>query len=414
MKSRPLFDHRTIAKELDLYIFEEKAGQGLPLLLPNWVIIRNQIVELLRKKQQKFGFQEVITSILGSAELYQISGHLSHYQDYIFPALSRENETLYLRPMTCPHHCLVYQQKTRSYRDLPLRLYENSILHRYETSGGLKGLERSRWFELADHHIFVSPAQLKEELKRNYHYIVDVLASFDFQISRLVCALHDPHNLEKYHSDQKVWEFSENLLINSLKELGLEYETLKGEAAFYGPKLDFEVQTVAEGKNITIATVQLDFVLPQKFGLNYTTQEQTLQTPIIIHQSPLGSYQRFIALLLEQNQGKLPFWLAPCQVAILPVNEEKEIENYCQELTGELEEIGLRAKIFYQKKLKDRIRQMYQKKIPYYLVIGQQEVEKNILKLIYAYQAGKVEELTEKELINKLKKEREERGNSPE
>ncbi|MCE8159159.1 MAG: threonine--tRNA ligase [Candidatus Moeniiplasma glomeromycotorum] len=396
-------DHRTIAKELELYLVKEQAGQGLPLLLPNWVIIRNKIVEFLQKKQQKFRFQEVITPILGSAELYQTSGHLTHYQEYMFPALSRNNETLYLRPMTCPHHCLVFQQKTRSYRDLPLRLCENSILHRYEASGGLKGLERARWFELADHHIFTTLEQLKEEFKKNYRYIDDILTSFNFSISRRICALHDPHNSEKYHPDQKIWDFSEELLTSSLNELGLKgkYTSLTGEAAFYGPKLDIEVQT-ADGKNITIATIQLDFVLPQKFGLNYVDKEGKEQIPVIIHQSPFGSYQRFIALLLEQTGGKLPFWLAPCQVTILPFNEEAEIKNYCEKLAGELEKNGLRVKIFSKDKLRDRIRQMYQKKIPYYLVIGKKELEKKSLELKNTHQADQSEVLTEKELISKL------------
>jgi threonyl-tRNA synthetase len=328
-------DHRTIAKELDLYILEEKAGQGLPILLPNWVIIRNQIQEFLQQKQRDFGFQEVITPILGSEYLYQTSGHLDHYQNSMFPAFSRNKETFYLRPMTCPHHCLIYQQKPRSYRDLPFRLCENSILYRYETSGALKGLERPRWFELADHHIFVSPEQLKTELKKNYHYIADILSAFNFPISRLVCSLHDPNNSEKYHADKDLWNYSENILINSLQELGLEYTVLKGEAAFYGPKLDLEIKA-ADSKNITIATIQLDFILPQKFGLKYTDKEQNLKTAAIIHQSPIGSYQRFIALLLEQTDGKLPFWLAPCQLAILPLNDEESVKNYCEKLEKEL------------------------------------------------------------------------------
>jgi len=197
-------DHRIIAKELDLYILNDHAGQGLPILLPNWVIIRNRIQDFLRKKQQEFGFQEVITPILGSEYLYQASGHLSHYQDYMFPAISRNNETFFLRPMTCPHHCLIYQQKPRSYRELPFRLCENSLLFRYETSGALKGLERARWFELADHHIFATYEQLAAEFQKNYLFIAEILTSFNFPISRLVCALHDPHKPEKYHSDESL------------------------------------------------------------------------------------------------------------------------------------------------------------------------------------------------------------------
>ncbi|CAG8506961.1 5169_t:CDS:2 [Racocetra fulgida] len=220
-------DHRKIAQELDLYILDERAGQ---------VIIRNQIQKFLQQKQKKFGFQEVITPILGSEYLYETSGHLQHYRDYMFPSFGRDNETFRLRPMTCPHHCLIYRQKPRSYRDLPWRLCENSFLYRYEASGALK----------------------------------------------------------------------ETLLKEALTELGLNYIVLKGEAAFYGPKLDLEIEA-ADGKNITIATIQLDFVLPLKFNLKYINKRQELITPVIIHQSPIGTYQRFIALLLEKTDGRLPF-----------------------------------------------------------------------------------------------------------
>lgn len=395
-------DHRIIAKELDLYILDDKVGQGLPILLENWVIIRNRIAEFLREKQKEFDFQEVMTPILGSEYLYQTSGHLDHYRDSMFPAVVRNNEKLYLRPMTCPHHCLIYQQKPRSYRDLPFRLCENSILHRYEASGGLKGLERPRCFEIPDHHIFTTSEQLKEEFKKNYLYIAGFLTALNFQISRLVCSLHDPNNSEKYHSDQKVWEFSEKTLIESLNELGLNYITLQGEAAFYGPKLDLEIKA-ADGKNITIATIQLDFILPQRFGLNYIDKEQKLQTPVIIHHSPLGSYQRFIALLLEQTNGKLPFWLAPCQLAILPLNEEEQTKDYCDNLAKELTKNNLRAKIFAKKSLNYRINQTYQKKVPYYLVVGKDELQKEVLKLIYTYLKSE-EEMTKERLVKKLVK----------
>lgn len=195
-------DHRQIAKDLDLYILDEKIGQGLPILLPNYVIVRQQIQDFLRKKQKEFGFQEVITPILGSEELYKISGHLAHYEDYMFPVISRNNEILRLRPMTCPHHCLIYQHTPRSYRELPLRLCENSLLFRYEASGGLKGIERPRCFEIPDHHIFVGMDKLKEELKNNYHYISQILATFNLKITRLAFSTHDPNNWQKYHSEK--------------------------------------------------------------------------------------------------------------------------------------------------------------------------------------------------------------------
>ncbi|WNE41048.1 MAG: Threonine--tRNA ligase [Mycoplasmataceae bacterium] len=399
-------DHRVIAKDLDLYIFDDKIGQGLPILLENWVIIRNKIAEFLREKQKEFEFQEVMTPILGSEYLYKTSGHLDHYQGSMFPVISRNNESFYLRPMTCPHHCAIYQQQPRSYRDLPFRLCENSLLFRYEASGSLKGLERPRWFELADHHIFVSYDNLKEELKRNYHYIKSVLEAFNFKISRLVCALHESNNSEKYHSDKDLWNYSENLLIESLQELGLNYEIIKGEAAFYGPKLDLEIKA-ADGKNITISTIQLDFILPKNFALNYRNKKQDLENPAIIHQSPIGSYQRFIALMLEQTNGKLPFWLAPCQLAILPLNDEEETKLYYDSLVKELTKKNLRVKIFSKKTLNYRINQIYQKKIPYYLVIGKDELKKDKIKLIYTYLPNGSEEITQTELINKLAKENE-------
>lgn len=393
-------DHREIIKDLDLCILDEKAGQGLPILLPNWVITRNQIQQFIRQKWKEYNFQEVITPILGSEELYRTSGHLAHYQDYMFPAMNRNNETYRLRPMTCPHHCLIYQQKPRSYRKLPFRLCENSLLFRYEASGAMKGLERVRWMELVDHHVFVAHEQLAAEFKKNYLFIAEILASFNFQISRLVCAFHDSNNPEKYHSDKNLWEYSEKLLVSALNELKLEYTILRGEAAFYGPKLDIEVQA-ADGKNITLATIQLDFVLPQKFGLQYIDNKQKLQTPAIIHQTPIGTYQRFIALLLEQVQGKLPLWLAPIQLVILPLNDQEEVKKYSESLQKELFSNNLRSEIWSEKTLNYRIRQTYKKKVPYYLIIGEKEVNERSLNLVHVY-SDETKNLTEKELIEKL------------
>ena len=250
MPEKKEFDHRAIAKNLELYLSSEKTGQGLPLLLPNYAIIHHQIESFLRKKQKEFGFQEVITPILGSEELYQTSGHLAHYENYMFPTLSRQSENLRLRPMTCPHHCLIYQSKIRSYRDLPLRLCENSLLFRYEASGGLKGLERSRCFQIPDHHIFVSLKQLKSELKTNYLYIQQILDSLDLKISRLTFSTHDATNSNKYQNQPKFWIQAETVLGEVLKELKLSYVTSVGESAFYGPKLDLEIQT-HHGKMVT-------------------------------------------------------------------------------------------------------------------------------------------------------------------
>jgi len=403
---KELKDHRQIAKDLELYILEEKSGQGLPLLLPNYVIIRNQIQTFLREKQIIFGFQEVITPVLGSEDLYQTSGHLAHYEEYMFPVLSRNNENLRLRPMTCPHHCLIYQQKSRSYRELPLRLCENSFLFRYEASGGLKGLERPRTFELPDHHIFVSFDKLKEELKNNYHYISQILSVFDLQVKRLSFSTHND-NWQKYHPNKQIWEEAENILEEVLQELSINYIRLPGEAAFYGPKLDIEVE-VADGKIITLATMQVDFLTPQKFDLQYINNQQELKTPVLIHQSPIGSYQRFIALLCEQSQGKLPFWLAPVQLTILTINEEEEIMKYSEELQKKLIRLNLRVEVWNHKTIGHRISQVHQKKVPYHLIIGKEELKTKKIKLVNNRLTDKNQEnltISEEELCERLKKE---------
>ncbi len=228
--------------------------------------------------------------------------------------------------------------------------------------------------ELADHHVFVSLKDLKEEFKNNYYYIVDILSTFNFKVSRLICALRDPENSKKYHPDKKKWEESENLLIDSLEELEVKYEPLRGEAAFYGPKLDFEVEA-ADGKNITLATIQIDFVLPASFNLTYIDQEQKNQTPMINHQSPIGTYKRFIALLLEQTNGKLPLWLSPVQLVILPLNNKEKVLNYSYNLKKNLDENKIRSEIWDEKTLSYLIKEIYKKKIPYYVVIGEREVK---------------------------------------
>jgi threonyl-tRNA synthetase len=265
------------------------------------------IEEFIRHKQKEFGFQEVVTPILGSKKLYEVSGHLEHYEKNMFPqVINEEGECFFLRPMTCPHHCLVFSRKLRSYKELPIRICENSVLHRYEPSGSLKGLERVRWMELSDHHVFVTTDGLKEEFKRSYSYVSEVLKHFNFKISRLVCSFSDLNEINKYHDDIDLWNYSENLLLEALVELKLEFVKLKGEAAFYGPKLDIEVET-SDGKNVTIATIQIDFVLPKRFDLKYIEKDQKSNFPVIIHLSPIGTYQRFIAIMLEQTKGKIPF-----------------------------------------------------------------------------------------------------------
>lgn len=394
-------DHRIIAKELDLYFLDDKNGQGLPILLPNYLVIYEKIKEIIKKKQIELNFQEVITSILTNENLYLKSGHLEHYNDYIFPSINKDNEKLRLRPMTCPQHCLIFQNKRRSYKEIPFRLCENSILFRYESSGGLKGLERLRNFEIPDHHIFVSTEKLKEELKINYLYIFEILSIFKLKINRLSFSTRD-FNSNKYHSDNKLWEDSEKLLKEFLEESNLDYVECPGEAAFYGPKIDIEVKVSSE-KIITLATIQIDFLIPKKFNLNYIDNNQKIKTPVIIHHSPIGSYQRFIALLCEQNKGKFPFWLAPYQFVIIPLNiKKKEIIEHCYKLFNSLIQYDFRVLILDKKSLNYRIRQVNLKKIPYYTVIGEKEIIKNELKIIDLYYPKNILYLSKEKLIEEL------------
>lgn len=373
-----------IIKNLELYFTNEKTGQGLPILLPNFVFIRNQIQNFIRQKWQEFGFNEVITPILGATQLYQTSEHLIHYQEYMFPEITKNKECYYLRPMTCPQHCLIFQRKLRSYNELPFRLSENSILFRYETSGSLKGLERVRCLELADHHIFVSLDILKQELKNNFLFIEEILKALEIEDKRIVCSFHDKENKKKYHGNAVLWEQSEIFLVNLLEEMKIEYVIEIGEAAFYGPKIDFEVPT-ANNKYTTISTIQLDFFLPNKFQLKFLNAAQQLKEIVIIHQSPIGSYQRFIALLLEQKKGKLPLWLIPIQLIILPINNKESVYFLCEEIKKELEINKIRVEIWTKKTLNFRIKEIYKKKIPYYIIVGTREVEKQELVLFNTY-----------------------------
>jgi len=395
-------DHRFIGKNLDFYFFDNEAGQGLPLLLPNWVIVRDEIDFFLKKKQNELKFQRVLTPILGSKNLYQTSGHLNHYEENMFPEMSRNNESFFLRPMTCPHHCLIFRNKPRSYKELPFRVCENSILHRYESSGSLKGLERVRCLELSDHHVFVSVEGVKEEFKKNFFFISDVLKKFDLKISRLVCSVSDLDNESKYHNNRSLWDYSEKILKESLEELKVDFVILKGEAAFYGPKLDIEMKSV-DGKNITIATIQLDFVLPEKFNLKYVNSQQELKTPVIIHHSPIGAYQRFIAILLEQTKGKLPVWLSPCQIALLPMNDKIENSELIRSIQKKFEERNIRVKLMRDKTLNYRIKEIHNKKIPYYFVMGEREIkDENSLTLVDVFDNKEISNVSVEEIVKIL------------
>jgi threonyl-tRNA synthetase len=394
-------DHRELNKTLEIYFSDEKIGQGLPILLEKGVIIKNLIQNFIRSKEQEQGCKEVISPVLSNPALFQESGHFSHYSDYMFPTIEKESEKFQLRPMTCPHHCIIYKRKTRSYRDLPIWFCEHSILHRFESSGSLKGLERVRWMEISDNHIFTSEEYLNDAFKKCFIFVSEVFKKFNINVERLVCSLHDS-NSDKYHDNEQLWEKSESILINSLNELKVDFVKIKGEAAFYGPKLDFEVKAI-DGKNITLATIQFDFILPKKFDLNYINEKGEQVTPIIVHFSAIGSYQRFISILLEQTQGKLPFWLSPLQIVLIPFfnNEnEKKIIKYCDDLKSKLNSI-VRIEVWKEKRLNYRIRKIHQLKIPSYIVIGEKEVNSNLLTYVCEYGNSKIE-LSKLDLIKKL------------
>lgn len=376
-------DHRKIAKDLELFLTNENIGQGLPILLPNFVFIRNKIQDFIRKQWKKYNFNEVISPILGIKKLYEKSEHLTHYKEYMFPEIEKNKEIFFLRPMTCPHHCEIFKKKPRSLRELPLRICENSNLFRYETSGSLKGLERVRCMEIADHHIFLenSEEEIKKEIKTNFLFIEEILKKLEISIDRISCSVHDPKNKEKYHSNEEFWDNSERILTETITEIKKEYVIQKNEAAFYGPKIDFEVKT-KDQKYSTISTIQLDFFLPIKFNLRFIDKNNNFKTPVIIHQSPVGTYQRIIALLVEQKQGRLPLWLSSCQIVLIPINNQKSIKKETELIKKRLEKTNVRVEIWENKTVNSHIKNIHNKKIPFYIIIGKKEVKEKFFSLV--------------------------------
>lgn len=396
-------DHREINKSLEIFYFSKEIGQGLPILLKNGTIIKNLIQNFIRGKEKEYDCEEVISPVLADPKLYQMSGHLSHYKDYIFPAIKKNAEKFQLRPMTCPHHCMVYKRKVHSYRELPVWISEHSILHRFESSGSLKGLERVRWMELSDNHIFISEEKLKNILQKCFLFISEILRKFNIKIERFVCSLHSSN--DKYHSDENLWAKSENSLLEALEELKVDFVKIRGEAAFYGPKLDMEVKT-SDGKYITIATIQLDFILPKRFNLSYINSLGTYETPIIVHYSSIGSYQRFISILLEQTQGKLPFWLSPTQLVLISLSDSEnknKIFSYCNSLKSQINlSLNVRTEVWKGKRLNYFIRRTHELKIPSYIVIGKKELQEEYFTFSYDYENKKVK-LPKEKLFNILR-----------
>lgn len=367
-------DHRKIGKELELFTTNKLVGQGLPLWLPNGATIRRTIERYIVDKEVSLGYKHVYTPVLGSKELYVTSGHWDHYQEDMFPPMEMDNETLVLRPMNCPHHMMVYKSAMRSYRDLPYRVAELGTMHRYEMSGAVSGLQRVRGMTLNDAHIFVRPDQIKEEFKRVVELILDVYKDFDLNDYEFRLSYRDPEDTEKYFDDDAMWEKAQSMLKEAMDDLGLDYYEAEGEAAFYGPKLDVQVKT-AIGKQETLSTVQLDFLLPERFDLGYVGEDGKQHRPVVIHRGVVSTMERFVAFLIEEYKGAFPTWLAPVQVQVIPVSNDAHFD-YAKDVQEKLQAAGFRVEMDYRdEKLGYKIREAQMKKIPYMLVIGDKELE---------------------------------------
>lgn len=365
-------DHRKIGKDMEIFMSDDLVGRGLPMFLPNGYTIWQELENYIKEKERKLGYLHVMTPCVGNVELYKTSGHWDHYKENMFPVMEMDGESFVLRPMNCPHHMMIYANKLHSYKDLPIRIGEIAHDFRYEASGAIKGIERGRHFCQNDAHLFVTPDQMKDEFKSVVDLIFDVYKDFNITDYRCVLSLRDPEDKEKYHQDDDMWNKAENGLREVLNELNIEYTEEIGEAAFYGPKLDVNVKP-AVGNEYTLSTCQLDFCLPAKFDLKYVDADGTKKTPIVLHRAILGSLDRFMAYILEETKGVLPLWLSPTQINIIPVNNEYHLE-YSKELYNLLKENNFRINLDDRnEKLSYKMRESQTKKIPYTLIIGDNE-----------------------------------------
>lgn len=368
-------DHRKIGKELDLFTFSAKVGQGLPLWMPKGAKLRERLENFLKKVQVKYGYDPVITPHIGQKELYETSGHYAKYGADSFQPIHTpaEGEEFLLKPMNCPHHCEIYKARPRSYRDLPIRFAEFGTVYRYEQSGELHGLTRVRGFTQDDAHIFCRPDQLKEEFKKVIDIIFYIFKALDFKDYIAQISLRDPNNTEKYIGSDENWKKAESAIIEACAEKGLNTTTETGEAAFYGPKLDFMVRD-ALGRKWQLGTIQVDYNLPERFELEYIGQDNTAHRPIMIHRAPFGSMERFVAVLIEHTAGKFPLWLTPEQAVILPISEK--YNDYAKELQKQLNKAEVRTILDDRnEKIGKKIRDNELKRIPYLLIVGEKEAE---------------------------------------
>ncbi|MDQ1910160.1 threonine--tRNA ligase [Paenibacillus sp. GD4] len=364
-------DHRKLGKELKVFTFANEVGQGLPIWLPHGAKIRRTMERYIVDLEERLGYQHVYTPVLANVELYKTSGHWEHYQEDMFPKMVMDNEELVLRPMNCPHHMMVYKSEMRSYRDLPVRVAELGTMHRYEMSGALTGLHRVRAMTLNDAHIFCRPDQIKEEFARVVNLIRQVYEDFGIKEYRFRLSYRDPKDTEKYFQNDEMWEMSQRMLKEVVEELGLPYFEAEGEAAFYGPKLDVQIKTALK-KEETLSTAQLDFLLPERFQLEYVGQDGQKHRPVVIHRGIISTMERMTAFLLENFAGSLPTWLSPVQAKILPVSTA--FDAYAKEVTEQLQQAGIRVEAdLRNEKLGYKIREAQLEKIPYMLVVGENE-----------------------------------------
>ena len=374
-------DHRKISKEMELFMFSERVGKGLPIWLPKGTQLRLRLQEVLRKLQRPYNYQEVITPGIGGKNLYVTSGHYAHYGKDAFQPIQtpEEGEEYMLKPMNCPHHCEIFAHKPRSYKDLPLRIAEFGTVFRYEKSGELHGLTRVRTFTQDDAHLFVRPEQVKKEFEDVIDIIQKVFVTFGFDNYEAQISLRDPADKEKYIGSDEIWEESERAIKEACEEKGLKAKVEIGEAAFYGPKLDFMVKD-AIGRRWQLGTIQVDYNLPNRFKLEYTAEDNTKQTPVMIHRAPFGSLERFTAVLIEHTAGHFPLWLTPDQVAILPISEK--YNEYAQEVQQFFDANGVRALLDDRnEKIGRKIRDNELKRIPYMVIVGEKEMADGLVSM---------------------------------
>ena len=403
LEDRAARDHRKIGKDLKLFMSHPLVGAGLPMYLPDGATIRRVLERYIQDKELALGYWHVYTPSLATVNLYKTSGHWEHYKDDMFPMMKMDNEELVLRPMNCPHHMLIYKSEMRSYRELPIKIGELAHDFRYENSGAVCGLERVRQMCQNDAHLFVRPDQIKEEVGKVINLIFEVYIK-DFGFSRdsfkFRLSLRDKENKEKYIDNDEMWETAENQLRQILKELDIDFYEAEGEAAFYGPKIDIQIQT-ALGHDVTIPTCQLDFALPERFELEYVGEDGEAHRPVVIHRAILGSSDRFISFLIEETKGNLPFWLCPKQVKILPIADRHV--DYANKVKEELQKHNLRVEVDSRsEKIGYKIREAQLSKVPYMLIVGDKEQESNTVG-VRSRGEGDIGAMTVEDFLNKAK-----------